>query len=193
MGENAHDSLHGPGGREWRRVRRELRVRESGSFVTRRRHGDVTSSLEGGKLFGPTSCLFFLFREGFDREGMIGCCWNRRRITSHLNPYTVCCVSYHFRTCNRFASDPDSTLSGLVPRSNHICRYCTGFWDTLSTGSLACRVLQYHASKGIHSSVVGDGVVRIRLDGIGGSWNLQVYLKVRLLGKHQCLNRCDLW
>ena len=30
---------------------------------------------------------------------MIGCCCNRRRIKSHLDPYTVCCVSYHFRTC----------------------------------------------------------------------------------------------
>lgn len=50
------------GGRRWR-VQRELRVRESGSFVTRRRHDDVTSLLEGGKLFCPTSCLFFPFQE----------------------------------------------------------------------------------------------------------------------------------
>ena len=102
----------------------------------------------------PLVCSSFS-GEGFVRGGMIGCCCNRRRIKSHLDPYTVCCVSYHFRTCkNRFASDPDSTLSGLVSRSNHICRYCTGFGDTLSTGSLACRVLQYYAPKGIHSSCV---------------------------------------
>lgn len=136
------------GGRKWR-VQREQRVRDSGSFVTRRRYGNVTSSLERGKLFSG---------KGFDREFMIGCCCNRRRmkIKSHLNPYTVCCVSYLplWNNKKRFASDPDSTFAGLVPRSNHVCRYCTSIWDTLSTGSLACRVLQYHASKGIHSSCV---------------------------------------
>lgn len=61
--------------------------------MTSRRYGDVTSSLERGKLFSG---------KGFDREFMIGCYCNRRRIKikSHLTIPTqyAACHTYHFKT-----------------------------------------------------------------------------------------------